>query len=193
MNINLTLKIPLSSENGHSLYKLSSSEPLSLRNSVDMPGIKAFQDKQVIPKDTLFERECILKAWKITPSYTFTQILTVFLGLQSWVKPWHNKVVLALGKLILPYSKNLNYKAGHKKVTISRVTFKEQTNKSLLPHCLDSHQPVSYWVPRRMCLKMSSFLHWRKTPFRVIKPRAFYSTTTLTVPGLRMPPFLFGE
>lgn len=46
VNINLTLKIPLSSENGHGLYKLSSSEPLSLRNSVDMPGIKAFQDTQ---------------------------------------------------------------------------------------------------------------------------------------------------
>lgn len=37
--------------------------------------------------------------------------------------------MLALGKLVLPYSENLNYKAGHKKVTISRVAFKEQTNK----------------------------------------------------------------
>lgn len=46
VNINLTLKIPLSSENGHGLYKLSSSEPLSLRNSMDMPGIKTFQDTQ---------------------------------------------------------------------------------------------------------------------------------------------------
>lgn len=38
-------------------------------------------------------------------------------------------MVLALGKLVLPYSENLNYKAGHRKVTISTVTFKEQTNK----------------------------------------------------------------
>lgn len=55
--------------------------------------------------------------------------LTMFLGLQSCVSPWYNKVVLALGKLVLSYSENLNYKAEHRKVTISRITFKEQTDK----------------------------------------------------------------
>lgn len=201
MNINLTLKIPLPSENGPGLYKSSSSEPLSHRNSVDMPGIKAFQDTQASHLKRYFMWKGMhsesMKNNSFLHAHTNSD-LTTFSGLQSSCVqgPWHSQVGLTLGKLVLPFSENLNYKAGHteRKPSGELPLKNKQTNMNLLPHCLDSHQPaVSYWEPRRMCLKMRSFLHWRKIPFRVIKPRALYSTTTPIVPGLRMPPFLFGE
>lgn len=65
----LTLKISIPSENGPGLHKPSSSEPLSHRNSVDMPAIKAFQDTQASHLKRHFIRKGMhLESMKNNPS-----------------------------------------------------------------------------------------------------------------------------